>query len=137
MSKKPDNIVYSEEEGYNAKLLPYGSNIGAPFIAIEDVTNWKVNGIHRVNKELESKFNDLKNEYSKLLDEFKWNELIYNAKFSFEPVIGEIYHVYRDMNGGEFLSLIAPDQWKQDYVGTTRLNADRKWVKIDLKFDDK
>jgi hypothetical protein len=28
--------------------------------------------------------------------EYEWNELVYNSKFSFEPVIGEIYHLYRD-----------------------------------------
>jgi hypothetical protein len=31
----------------------------------------------------------------------RWNELVYSAKFSFEPVIGEIYHLYRDA-AGEF-----------------------------------
>lgn len=133
MSKKPDHIVYSEEEGYNAKLLPYGSNLSAPVIKIDDVTNWKTNGIHRVNKELSSKFNDLKVEYNKLLDEFRWNELVYSAKFSFEPVVGEIYHLYKDKNGEEFLSLIAPSEWKQEYIGTTLLNSDRKWVLIELK----
>lgn len=130
MSKKPDNIVYSEKEGYNAKLLPYSSNIGAPVIKIDDVANWKVNGIHRVNKEISSKFNELKNEYEKLLDEFRWNELIYNAKFSFEPVVGETYHLYRDKHGFEFLSLIAPTQWNQEFLGTTMLNSERKWVLI-------
>jgi hypothetical protein len=25
------------------------------------------------------------------MEEYEWNELVYNSKFSFEPVIGEIY----------------------------------------------
>jgi hypothetical protein len=39
------------------------------------------------------------------MEEYEWNELVYNSKFSFEPVIGEIYHLYRDA-GLNFLSLI-------------------------------
>lgn len=27
MSKKPDNVVYDEKEGYNASLLPYSTNV--------------------------------------------------------------------------------------------------------------
>ena len=30
--KKPDNIVHNEKEGYNANLLPYATNVGAPAI---------------------------------------------------------------------------------------------------------
>lgn len=132
MSKKLDNIVYDDEQGYNAKLLSYATTIGAPVIKIDDVANWKVTGIHKVNKAIESKFKDIKAEYENLLKEYEWNDLVYNAKFTFEPVVGETYYLYRDKNGSEFLSLISPDQWKQEYLGTTVLNSERKWVIIDL-----
>ena len=55
MSKqKPDNIVYSDEQGYNASLLPYATNVGAPVIKTDDVVAWKSRGIHSVNKEFEN-----------------------------------------------------------------------------------
>jgi hypothetical protein len=136
MSKKPDNIVYNEEEGYNAKLLPYATTVGAPVIKLDDVVTWKTTGIQKVNKEIESKFNELKAEYNKLLEEYRWNDLIYNAKFSFEPVIGEVYYMYLDKDDKEFLSLIAPNQWKQKYLATLKLNSDRKWIVLD-KSEDK
>lgn len=132
MTKKPDNIVYNEEQGYHAKLLPYATSVGAPVIKIDDIVNWKVTGIHKVNKAIESKFNDLKAEYHRLLEEFRWNEMVYNAHFSFEPVVGETYYLYQDKNGIHFLSLIAPNEWKQKYVGTTMLNSERKWVIVEL-----
>jgi hypothetical protein len=62
--------------------------------------------ISNVNKQFESKFNELKIQYQNLMEEYEWNELVYNSKFSFEPVIGEIYHLYRDAAGLNFLSLI-------------------------------
>ena len=131
MSRKPDNVVYSDEQGYYAQILPYASNVGAPVIRVNDVASWKVSGINRVNKDLASKFQDLKEEYNKLMKEFEWNELVYNAKFSFEPVVGEIYYLYRNNQGKEFLSLISPNEWNEEYIGTTILNSDRKWIILD------
>lgn len=128
MIRRPDNVVYSDQKGYYANILPYASNVGAPVIKVDDVASWKVDGINRVNKELASKFQDLREEYNKLLKEFQWNELVYKAKFSFEPVVGEVYHLYRDKQSKEFLSLISPTEWNQEYIGTTMLNSDRKWI---------
>lgn len=127
-SKKPDNVVYSVDKGYNANILPYGTSVGAPVIRVDDVVSWKSRGIHNVNKELENKFNELKIQYQSLMEEFEWNELVYNAKFSFEPVIGEIYHLYRDADGINFLSLIAPQEWNKEHIGTFKLNSDKKWM---------
>jgi len=83
-------------------LLTYSTNVGAPSIQIDDVTSWKRRGIAAVNKQFENKFNELKFEYENLIKEFEWNELIYNAKFSFEPVMGEIYHLYKGNDGINF-----------------------------------
>ena len=125
---RPDNIVYSETQGYNANLLPYATSVGAPVIIINDVVSWKNRGISNVNKEFENKFNELKSQYQSLMEEFQWNELVYNAKFSFEPVIGEIYHLYKGADGIDFLSLIAPQEWNKEHIGTFKLNSDKKWI---------
>ena len=96
-NKKPDNIVFSDDKGYNASLLPYSTNVGAPVIKMDDVVSWKSRGISNVNKEFETKFNELQIQYQNLMKEYEWNELVYSSKFSFEPVIGEIYHLYIDI----------------------------------------
>jgi hypothetical protein len=33
------------------------------------------------------------------MEEYEWNELVYNSKFSFEPVIGE-FTIYIEMRQG-------------------------------------
>ena len=126
--EKPDNIVYSKESGYNANILPYGTSVGAPVIKINDVVSWKNRGISNVNKEFENKFNELKIQYQMLMEEYEWNELVYNAKFSFEPVIGEIYHLYIAEDSTYFLSLISPQEWNKEHIATFRLNSYKKWV---------
>nr|WP_314866597.1 DUF2452 domain-containing protein [uncultured Flavobacterium sp.] len=131
--QKPDNIVYSDEQGYIASLLPYATNVGAPVIKTDDVMAWKSRGIHSVNKEFENKFLELQLAYQKLMDDYKWNELVYNAKFSFEPVIGETYHMYLGEDGIEFLSLIAPNEWNKEFIASFKLNSDKKWVVVATK----
>lgn len=128
--KKPDNIVYTPEQGYNANVLPYATTVGAPVIRVDDLVSWKSRGITTVNKELELKFNELKLQYQQLMEEYEWNELVYSAKFSFEPVIGEIYHLYRDAAGINFLSLISPQEWNREHIGTFKLNSDKKWIHL-------
>ena len=125
----PDNVVYSEEKGYNASFLPYATSVGAPIIKIDDVAAWKGRGVRNVNKEFENKFNELKLQYQSLMEEFEWNEMVYNSKFSFEPIIGEIYHLYSAGDGTYFLSLIPPQEWNKEHIGTFQLNSDKKWVK--------
>lgn len=129
-NKKPDNVVFSEEKGYNASLLSYSTNVGAPVIRVDDLISWKSRGITNVNKEFENKFNELKIQYEKLMQEFEWNEIVYNAKFSFEPVIGEIYHLYVGDDGTNYLSIISPQEWNKEHVGSFKLNSDKKWIHI-------
>lgn len=129
-SKKPDNVVFSEENGYNASLLTYSTSVGAPVIKMDDVVSWKSRGISNVNKEFENKFHELKIQYESLMQEFEWNELVYNSKFSFEPVIGEIYHLYSNNDGTNSLSLIAPNEWNKEHLGTFKLNSEKKWVHL-------
>jgi hypothetical protein len=129
----PDNVVFSEEKGYHANILPYATTVSAPVIKTDDVVAWKNRSIHNVNKEFENKFNELKLQYQKLMEEYEWNELVYNAKFSFEPVIGEIYHLYTGHDGVNFLSLISPQEWNKEHIATFKLNSDKKWLLLNQK----
>ena len=122
--KKPDNVAD------NPGLLPYGSNVSAPAIRTEDIDAWKQRGVNKVNKQLSTKFEELKEEYRRLVQEFQWNELVYTAKFAYEPVMGETYHLYVGNNGAPFLSLIGPNEWNREHIGSFRLDSNQKWIKI-------
>lgn len=123
--KKPDNVVD------NPALLPYGSNVGAPAIHVTNIEHWKAPRVINVNQQFEDKFEELKKEYQKLVDEFKWNDLVYKSKFNFEPVIGKIYHLYYGNDGNVFLSLISPNEWNRKYIGSFKYNHDNKWIKTE------
>jgi hypothetical protein len=128
--KYPDNVVWSEKDGYYAHLLPYATNIGAPVIKPDNLSSWKNEKIFKTNKYFNKKYEEIKEQYQKLVEEFEWNDLVYNSNYNFQPIIGEKYHLYRRNNGEMFLSLIEPQSWKQEYVGTFEMDSDNKWKKI-------
>ena len=131
MAKKPDLVVYNEEEDkYDASLKPYGTNASAPAIKPLNTATWKNDGVDKVNKQIKSKFEEIKKAYEELMTQFEYNNLVYNAKFSFEPIIGEIYHLYMGKKQEPFLSLIPPDQCNFDHLGSFRLNSQKMWEKV-------
>lgn len=125
--KKPDNVAE------NPGLLPYGSNLGAPAIKPDDISGWKSRGVQRVNADFKARYEELREEYKKLIEEYKWNDLIYHARYSFEPITGNVYHLYRG-NGDEiFLSIIDPSEWNKEYIGSFQLDSKDKWTKINYE----
>ena len=131
MGKKPDLVVFNEDTPqYDASLKPYGTNASAPAIKPLDTATWKNDGVDKVNKQLKSKFEEIKKAYQELMSQFEYNDLVYNAKFNFKPVIGEIYHLYNNKKEEPFLSLISPEQCGFHYLGSFRLNSQKMWEKV-------
>jgi hypothetical protein len=122
--EKPDNVAD------NPGILPYGSNIGAPAIKLENIGGWKQKNVEKVNKRIVQRYQELNKEIQKLVQEYEINQLVYGAKFNFEPVVGEIYHLYNGKDGITFLSLISPTEWNQPYIGSFKLDSENKWIKI-------
>ncbi len=131
MAKKPDLVVFDEEtQQYDAALKAYGTNASAPAIKPLNTTTWRNDGIDRVNKQFKSKFTELKKEYEQMMHQFEYNDLVYNADFNFEPIIGETYYLYQSKNSKPFLSIISPEQCNFNFIGTFRLNSQKMWEKL-------
>jgi hypothetical protein len=129
-NKKPDIIVWDENRGYYSNELTYGSNVGAPAIKLEDVGGWKKNQANGVNKQFSKKYQEIKEEFEKLIDEVKINEMVYSSNYNFIPVIGETYHLYMRKDDSIFLSIISPDEWNQQHIGSFILDSTQKWVRV-------
>jgi len=127
--KYPDNVVWSEERGFYASLLPYATNVGAPVIIPENVSTWKNEKILKTNHYFQKRYDEIKEEYKKLVDEFEWNRMVYSSNYNFQPIVGEKYYLYLRNNGEYFLSLIKPTEWKQEFIGEFEMDSDNKWRK--------
>ncbi|MCH3882183.1 MULTISPECIES: DUF2452 domain-containing protein [Tenacibaculum] len=131
VEKKPDNVVYNlETKKYDAHLKPYGTNVSAPVITTTDTVAWKKRSINKLNHKVQTKFLEIKEQYAQLMQELEYNKLIYDSKFTFEPIIGQHYHLYKRDNGDSFLSIIAPTEWKFKSLGSFYLNSDQIWEKV-------
>ncbi len=132
--ERPDNVVFDEDsQSYNANILPYGTNIGAPNIKPSGVSTWVNTSVSSFNHSFQNKIELIKEEYQALIDEYEINDMLYKASMSFEPIIGTAYHLYFSQKKGEnFLSLIPPTSWKMEYIGSYILNNDKIWKKVSL-----
>ncbi|SEB44272.1 Protein of unknown function [Tenacibaculum sp. MAR_2009_124] len=129
--KKPDSVVYNEETNeYDAYLKPYGTSLTAPKIDLPNSVSWKKQNITLANKQIKASFDELKKEFESLYHKFAHNELVYSAKFTFEPIVGETYHLYKNEKGN-FLSLLKPSECSFNYLGSFRLDSDKIWNKIE------
>lgn len=121
-----------------SSYLPYPTSTLSPKIVPNDLTSFRSRGVTKVEKELKQQLQELKERYEQVLDDFNWNKLIYEAEFGFEPVMGDTYHLYdgRTPSAPRKLSLIPPDDWLgKDWIGSFRLNVDRRWEPIDVSPD--
>lgn len=129
--KKPDLVVWDEEKGYYARELTYGSNHGAPVIKTNDVSTWRQSKVNEVNTQFKAKYEELKAEAEKLINEYNWNELIYSkVQYTFQPIVGKTYHLYTRKDESVFLSLIEPGSWSMNYIASFKLDSSNKWIKI-------
>ena len=78
-------------------------------------------------------FDELKSRYIDLMDEVKWNNMVYSAEMKFKPVIGKIYYLY-SREEEYFLSMLSPEEWGRKYnfdlVGKFKLMSNHKWQKL-------
>jgi len=61
--------------------------------------------------------------------------LIYNAKLSFKPDIGQVYYLYEKKDGNHLISLVSPKDWGEAmpyerFVAAVQLLADHTWKEM-------
>jgi len=114
-------------------LLKYADNVASPVIKQDGVKAWQTDSLKSVNRHFSQKFEEIKKEYSSLIDEFKWNELIYKSRYSFKPLQGKVYHLYQknDNDKDLFLSIVDPSEWNMLFIGSFKLLSNNKWEKIE------
>jgi len=128
--KKPDAVVWDEtQESYIAKLLPYASSLSGPIIEVPNVDAFKKKGVDKVSKQFQAELDDLQKKIKSFVSLAADTQKVYSAHFKFEPIVGETYYLYQGKKE-PFLSLIPPEQWSKEHLGTFRLNGDYKWERL-------
>jgi hypothetical protein len=130
---KDDNVVHSEERGYYSSTLTHGTTLSSPPIKIENTLGWKNEKLIQLKHNFDTELNNIQKQYDELVQSWMINERVYSAKCSFIPVVGNIYHLYLNRHNEEFLSIISPNEWDMEWIGSYELNIDGKWKEIKVK----
>jgi hypothetical protein len=129
MQKKyPDNIVYNEKSGkFDSNTKYYPTTVGSQ--KFEPIVLDNSDQI-KANKYFTEKLEEIKKEYEKLIREYETTNLISNLIYSFQPIVGQTYYAYPDKENKIFLSIIKPNEWNKECVGSYKLNLNGVWEEV-------
>ena len=123
----------SSDDLSKPNLLPYGIVPQAPAITVPDVALFKKSRTVGVVHHFNTRVNEIRKQYEKFLEEVRVNDLIFNARYSFVPNVGQTYYLYRVAEEDYLLSLIEPTKWaKYEFVGAYKMASNDVWEPVDF-----
>lgn len=142
---RPDNTTYTNTEIYHKQLsvLPYAASVAGALIrpteegvnkhkaltAMEEQTNMQLDQIRKQIELLALQAQEIQKRKELSL-------MIYSARLSFKPNIGQTYYLYEKNDDSYMLSLVSPKEWGggagpfKRFVATVQLLADHTWKEL-------
>lgn len=139
---REDGTAYTNSEIYHKQLsvLPYSASVSGAVIkateegmirhkaltAMEEQTNMQ---LEQIRKQIEL----LALQAQEIQKRKELSMIIYGAKLSFSPVIGQLYYLYEKHDDTFMLSLVSPREWGggagpfKKFVAAVKLLADHTW----------
>jgi predicted transcriptional regulator len=142
--QKEDGKAYTNTEIYHKQLsvLPYSASVAGAVIkpneegvikhkaltAMEEQTNMQLDQIRKQIELLALQAHEIQKRKELSL-------MIYNARLSFKPNIGQVYYLYEKQNDSFMLSLVSPKEWGphgpfKKFVAAVQLLADHTWKEL-------
>jgi hypothetical protein len=139
-----DGTAYTNTGIFHKQLsvLPYSASVSGALIkhneeglikhkaltAMEEQTNMQLNQIRKQIELLALQAQEIQKRKDLSL-------MIYNAKLSFKPNIGQTYYLYEKKDGNHMLSLVSPKEWGsggpfKKFVSAVKLLADHTWMEL-------
>lgn len=123
-------------------LLPYAHTIGSAIIKPDDVGKIKSRALAMMYEQTNTQLMQIQKQAELLVkqaNEIKQrvaiSEKMYQAKLGFEPIIGQIYHLYKK-ESTYFVMMIAPTEWgktkhkEYEFEASIKLLSDHTWMVI-------
>jgi hypothetical protein len=141
---RADGTPYTNTELYHKQLsvLPYSASVAGAVIkaneegiikhkaltAMEEQTNMQLN---QIRKQIEL----LALQAQEIQKRRELSMMIYNARLSFKPNIGQTYYLYEKNDGANLLSLVGPKEWGpsgpfKKFIAAVKLLADHTWMEL-------
>lgn len=141
---KDDGASYTNTEIYHKQLsvLPYSASVAGAVIraneegmikhkaltAMEEQTNMQ---LQQIRKQIEL----LALQAQEIHKRKELSLMIYDARLSFKPNIGQTYYLYEKKDGNHLLSLVSPKEWGaggpfKKFIAAVKLLADHTWTEL-------
>jgi hypothetical protein len=142
-----ENEKFINEDGSYigpANLSPIPLSLGSPVIRVEDKGKLKANAVEAMHHYATQEIAILKRQADLIVEQvrdienrLKVSEKIYDSDFRFQPVIGQLYHLYEKEDHFK-LSLIGPAEWGRSksmgkHIASVKLLGDHSWEVIQSK----
>ena len=142
--RTPAGKPYTNTEIYHKQMsvLPYASSVSGAVIkaneegmikhkaltAMEEQTNMQ---LQQIRKQIEL----LALQAQEIQKRKELSLMIYDARLSFKPNIGQTYYLYEKKDGTHTLSLVSPKEWGQHgpfkkFISGVKLLADHTWMEL-------
>jgi hypothetical protein len=131
--------LYKDKVAENPGLLPYAHNVGSISVNPEDVGKLKSRALSAMQEQTAKQLTQIQKQVELLAlqaieikKRVDISEKIYTAMMSFEPFVGNIYHLYEQHKLYK-LMLIGPDEWGRSkkeslkFIASVRLLSDHTW----------
>lgn len=127
----------------NPGLISFPHTVGSALVKPEDEGKTKGRAVAAMHEQTEMQVQQIYEQMRLLAEQanaikkrVEVSERIYQAKMSFEPLIGKTYHLYERKDGNDLLSLIAPNEWGRSkpfskFIASVKLLADHTWEVIE------
>ena len=141
---REDGSAYTNAEIYHKQLsvLPYSAAVSGALIkpneegiikhkaltAMEEQTNMQ---LEQIRKQIEL----LALQAHEIQKRKELSMMIYGAKMSFKPNIGQTYFLYQKEDNSHMLSLVSPKEWGKNgpfksFIAAVQLLADHTWKEL-------
>jgi len=133
-----NNPIDKDKVAENPGLLAYPHTIGSVVVKPEDRGLIKSRALTAMQEQTDTMLKQIQMQVETLLyqaqeirQRIEVSEKIYGAETRFEPVIGQVYHLYE--SGGIYkLMMIAPAQWNPEarglnFISSVKLLSDHTW----------
>jgi hypothetical protein len=121
-----------EPESRPGRFLPYPVATLSASILPADLSSFRTRGAAGAERQFRQRMAELVAQYVSVIDQFNWNKLVYESRFSFEPLIGETYHLY-ELADGFTLSMIEPERWPgKKWIASLTLSAGGHWEPVSV-----
>lgn len=147
LKKRTHNPIDSDKIAEDPHLLPYAHTLGGAIIKPLDKGRIKGLAMSAMYEQTGDKLKQIKEQIDLLVqqaqdihDRIDLSEKIYEAKYSFKPIIGQQYYLYQD-DEKYVLSMISPAEWgtkgaPYEFLASAKVLSDHTWQIIEKQSQD-